>query len=100
LLPDIAVPRESPDILDSRDSSPFNTLRSDSSGTEVPTAAKGRPLGVKNKPNSWKNTAVPAWKPPSKLKIYSDQNSIANRTRLLSLNNVKPQIHDDLVPNF
>jgi hypothetical protein len=61
--PDLAIPRESPDSLETRGSSPKNAEsfnNSDNSDIEVPTAPRGRPLGAKNKLGSWKNTAAPA----------------------------------------
>jgi hypothetical protein len=51
-----SLTRESPGHLDQQDS-----------GTH--TVTKGRPPRVKNKPDSWKNTAAPAWKPPTTLKL-------------------------------
>jgi hypothetical protein len=45
---------------------------------------KGRPSGVRNKPDSWKNVAAPAWKLPPSLKLAVDPDSIAYRTRLCS----------------
>jgi hypothetical protein len=58
-LPDVAVPRESPDILESRNSTPVNETSSDTSensNIDLPTKIMGRPLGVKNKPDSWFRT--------------------------------------------
>ena len=47
----------------------------------VPSTSRGRPPGVKNQVESWKNTAAYAWKPASKIKIEVDPDSIASRTR-------------------
>ena len=53
---------------------------------------KGRQLGSKNRPESWKNTAAPAWKPASKIKIEIDPDSIASGTRLRASQNEPPPI--------
>jgi hypothetical protein len=42
---------------------------------------RGRQPGSRNQPNSWKNTAAPKWKPPSKIVVEADPEAIATRTR-------------------
>ena len=65
---------------------------------EQPTH-RGRQLGSKNRPESWKNTAAPAWKPTSKIKIESDPDSIASRTRLRASQDGQPQIPEPVIPD-
>ena len=60
---------------------------------------KGRQLGSKNRPDSWKNTAAPAWKHASKIKVEIDPDSIASRTRLRASQNEPPQIPEPVVPD-
>ena len=56
-------------------------------------------MGSKNRPDSWKNTAAPAWKHASKIKVEIDPDSIASRTRLRASQNEPPQIPEPVVPD-
>ena len=60
---------------------------------------RGRQLGSKNKPDSWKNTAAPAWKPASKIKLETDPDSIASRTRLRASQDAPQQIPEPAIPD-
>ena len=62
----------------------------------IPTTSRGRPPGVKNKVESWKNTAAYAWKPASKIKIETDPDSIASRIKQRHVNQ-DDQFKDDAV---
>ena len=59
---------------------------------------KGRQLGSKNRPDSWKNTAAPAWKHASKIKVEIDPDSIASHTRLRASQN-EPPIPEPVAPD-
>ena len=66
----------------------------------IPTTSRGRPPGVKNQVESWKNTAAYAWKPASKIKIESDPDSIASRIKQRH-EQQEPQIkHDAVEPDM
>ena len=58
---------------------------------QLPSPHKGRQLGSKNRPDSWKNTAAPAWKHASKIKIESDPDSIASRIKQRTAQHDPPQ---------
>jgi hypothetical protein len=61
------------------------------------TVTKGRPPGIKNKLDSWKNTATPAWKPLANLQIEVNPDSITYRSRLQYQHYALAQDNADLV---
>ncbi len=79
-----SVQRESPKFQEDTpnvQSSPSGT-NSPVPGDQPATPTRGRPPGVRNRRDTWKNTAAPAWRPLAHLKIKTDPDYMAYRTRL------------------